>query len=83
MPVAHLYLSILQPTRITSHFNTLIGNIFSNAIDPDKIPGNLTATISDHLPQSEVIPSMFGNISRNKSNIYEKDWSKFDQENLS
>ena len=82
MPVAHLYLSILQPTRITSHSNTLIGNIFSNVIDPDKISSNLTATISDHLPQSEVIPSMFGNISRNKSNIYEKGWSKFDQENL-
>ena len=25
---------------------------------------------------------MFGNISDNKSNIYERDWSKFDQENL-
>ena len=28
---------ILQPTRITSHFNTLIDNIFSNVIDPDTI----------------------------------------------
>ena len=26
---------ILQPTRITSHSNTLINNIFSNVIDPD------------------------------------------------
>ena len=26
---------ILQPTRITSHSNTLIDNIFSNVIDPD------------------------------------------------
>ena len=25
---------------------------------------------------------MFGNVSRNKSNIYERDWSKFDQENF-
>ena len=25
---------------------------------------------------------MFGNISDNKSNIYERDWSKFDQENF-
>ena len=25
---------------------------------------------------------MFGNILGNKSNIYEKDWSKFDQENF-
>ena len=73
---------ILQPTRITSHFNTLIHNIFSNAIDPGIISGSLTATISDHLPQFAIIPSMFGNFSANKSNIYERDWSKFDQENF-
>ena len=42
---------ILQPARITSHFNTFIDNIFSNVIDPHIVPGNLTVTISDHLPQ--------------------------------
>ena len=73
---------ILQPTRITSHSNTLIDNIFSNVIDPDIISGNLTATISDPLPQFSVIPNMFGNIPSNKSNIYERDWSKFDRENF-
>ena len=74
---------ILQPTRITSHSNTLIDNIFSHVIDPDIISGKLTATISDHLPQFAIIPNMFGNISGNKSNIYERDWSKFDRENFS
>ena len=73
---------VLQPTRITSHSNTLIDNIFSNVIDPDIISGNLTATISDHLPQFAIIPNMFGNIPGNKSNIYERDWSKFDQKNF-
>ena len=73
---------VLQPTRITSHSNTLVDNIFSNVIDPDIILGNLTATISDHLPQFAIIPNMFGNISGNKSNIYERDWSKFDRENF-
>ena len=73
---------ILQPTRITSHSNTLIDNIFSNVIEPDIISGNLTATISDHLPQFAIIPNIFGNISGNKYNIYERDWSKFDQENF-
>ena len=57
---------ILQPTRITSHSNTLIDNTFSNVIDPDIIPGNLTAKISDHLPQFAIIPNMFGNILCNK-----------------
>ena len=73
---------ILQPTRITSHSNTLIDNVFSSIIDPDIISGNLTASISDHLPQFAIIPNMFGNISGNKSNIYERDWSKFDRENF-
>ena len=50
---------ILQPTRITSHSNTLIDNIFSNVIDPDIISGNLTATISDHLPQFSIIPNVW------------------------
>ena len=59
---------ILQPTRITSHSNTLIDNMFSNVIDPDITSGNLTATISDHLPQFSTIPNMFGNVSGNKSN---------------
>ena len=64
---------ILPPTRITSHSNTLVNNIFSNVIDPDIISGNLTATISDHLLQFLIIPNMFGNIPGNKSNSYERD----------
>ena len=73
---------ILQTTRRTSHSNTLIDNKFSNVIDPDIISGNLTATISDHLAQFSIIPNMFGNIPSNKSNIYEREWSKFDRENF-
>ena len=70
---------ILQPTRITGHSNTLIDHTFSNVIDSDAISGNSTPTISDHLPQFSIITNMFGNISRNKSNIYDKDWSKIDR----
>ena len=64
---------ILQPTRITSHSNTLMDNTFSNVIDPDIISGNMTATISDHLPQFAIIPDMLGNILGNKSNTYKRD----------
>ena len=38
--------------------------------------------MSDHLPPFAIIPNMFGNISGNKSNIFERDWLKFDQENF-
>ena len=73
---------ILQPTRITRHSNTVIDNIFSNVIEPGIISCNLTATISDHLLQLAIIPNIFGNISGNKYNIYERGWSKFDRENF-
>ena len=73
---------ILQPTRITSHSNTFMNNTFSNVIDPDILSGNLTATISDHLPQFAIIPNMFCNILGSNSNLYERDWSKFDRENF-
>ena len=42
----------------------------------------MTVTISDHLPQFSIIPNMFGNIPGNKSDIYERDWSKFNRENF-
>ena len=58
---------MLQPTEITSHSNTLINNMFSIVIDPEIMSGNLTATISDHLPQFSINSNMLGNISGNKS----------------
>ena len=71
---------ILQPTRVTSHFNTLIDNIFSNIIVI--ISGNLAVTISEHLPQFAIIPNIFDNTRSDKGNIYEGDCSKFDRENF-
>ena len=44
--------------------------------------GNLTDTISDHLPQFLVAPDILSNPSYNKSNIFERDWSKFNKENI-
>ena len=42
----------------------------------------MTATISNHLPQFATISNMFGNISGNKPNIHERDWFKFDRQDL-
>ena len=42
---------IIQPTRLTSDSKILIDNIFPNVISHEVISGNITATISDHLPQ--------------------------------
>ena len=73
---------ILQPTRLTSHSKTLIDNNFSNILSSEIISGNLTATISDHLPQFLFVPNILSNPSYNRQNIFERDWSKFDKENF-
>ena len=41
---------ILQPSSLTSHSKTFI-DIFSTVLSYEAISGNITATISDHLPQ--------------------------------
>ena len=73
---------IIQPTRVTSNSKTIIDNIFSNIISTDIVSGNLTATISDHLPQFLIAPEIFRNYPRNKSNYFERDWSNSNQENF-
>ena len=73
---------ILKPTRLTSHYKTLIDNIFPNAISHEVISGNITATISDHLPQFLFVPNVFSKPVCQNSNIYERDWSKFVQQNF-
>ena len=71
--------SILQPT---SHSKTLIDNIFSNVISYEVVSGIITATVSDHLPQFLFIPNVLSNPPSQKSSIYERDWSKFVQQNF-
>ena len=53
------------------HSKTLIGNIFSNFVSPEIISGNITATISDYLPQFSFVPNILSNSSTQKSSYYE------------
>ena len=71
---------ILQPTGIRNNFKTLIDNIYSNLITPNNISGNITAAILDHLPQFLIAPDILSKPPSKKLNIFERDWSKFDQE---
>ena len=73
---------VLQPTRLTSHSKTLTDNIFSNILSSEIVSGNLTATISDYLPQFLFAPNIFSNPSYNKSNIFGRDRSKFNKESF-
>ena len=57
---------IPQPTRLTRHSKTIIDNIFCNLTPLEVILGNITAAISDHLPQFLIGPNVFANPSLNK-----------------
>ena len=41
---------ILHPTQLTGHSKTFTDNIFCNLKSHEVISGNVTATVSDHLP---------------------------------
>ena len=73
---------ITLPTRITSHSNTLIDNIFSN--DPnflEGVSGNFTISISDHLPQFLIMPRK-NNHPPKKHNIQKRDIKSINKESL-
>ena len=80
---SHYFLShILQLTRMKSNSKTLFDNLFSNMAAVNIISGNLTASISEDLPQFLVAPNIFFNSSYIETNKHERYWSKFDQENF-
>ena len=77
---SYMYLPyILEPTRVNSHLQTITDNIFSNYVSKEAVSGNLTSTISDHLPQVLFIPSLFSDNPATKSNISERSWKNFNQ----
>ena len=75
---------ILQLESFTDiHLWTLLTCNYLNNLLEKASKEQKSISCFDHLPQFAITPNMFGNISGNNSNIYERDWSKFDQENLS
>ena len=71
---------IAQPPRTRDSRKALIDNIFSKRLIENTISENLTATISDHLPQFIILPKNFSNSPSSKSSIYENNWSNSVQE---
>ena len=80
MVLSHL----VQRTRIITNSKPLIiDNIFSNGLGPDSSSENLTARVFNHPPQSSIPSNIFSNSpSGSKPNIYQRDWTNFDQENF-
>ena len=69
--------SITLPTRITDTSSTLIDNIFTSPLNCSSVSGNLTVSISDHLPQFLILNTDCS--SKYKPELpFRRDWSNFD-----
>ena len=68
---------ILQPTRVRDHSATLIDNIFFNSIEHYVISGNLTYSLSDHLPNFIIIKKI--PVLPRNVRIYRRDYSNFNK----
>ena len=78
----HIYFYHISSNQLESVLLPKPLLIFSQIFILSSVSGNFTTSISDHLPQFLVVPDIFKNFSPPKSNIYERDWNNFDQENF-
>ena len=61
---------ITIPTRVTLTSKTLIDNIFSNNFDFSSLKsGNITVSISDHMPQFLIVPKSLNRICHKRKSI--------------
>ena len=72
-----------SPNLTCSKFKFLISKFTQlSTINREAISGNLTSTISNRLPQFLFVPSIFSDPPSSKSNMYERNWSKFNKEDF-
>jgi len=72
---------ILHPTRITSSSATVIDNIFLNTEMFETVSGNITASLSDHLPQFIFIKDFFHKNTQPQFKM-KRDFSNYNSENF-
>ncbi|XP_065683390.1 uncharacterized protein LOC136096149 [Hydra vulgaris] len=70
---------IIHPTRICKTSKTLIDNIFSNIKSNKYKTGNLTTTISDHLPQFLIAYNILKPPPSKKLLTQERNWKSFNE----
>ena len=68
---------ITSPTRISSHSATLIDNIFTNTNEIQIFSGNISTSISDHLPQFAFVSDFFQQNANNEKNLWKRDFRNF------
>ena len=73
---------ITIPTRITNKSSTLIDNIFTNITSSNPTSGNLTLSVSDHLPQFFIIPDKNKKPIPKKHSIYRRNLKNINSKKL-
>ena len=77
--ISHSFLPYIhQPTRVTDHSATVIGNIFSNITDFDTLSGNITSIVADHFAQFLLIKKC--HVSYKSCSYFIHDYSYFSKE---
>ena len=76
---------LFLPSRITGSIETLIDDIFCNIPQPSEqnISANLTATYSNHLPQTILVAGFYRYKNVHKSNVFIHDWKTFNNATFS
>ena len=71
---------ILQPSRVSSNYATLIDNIFTNNVECFSKGGNIASSISDHFMQFSQIYIFDKNDKyHKKTEKYSRNWSIFNK----
>ena len=73
---------ITNPSCITSRSQTPIDNTFINKSDGQLISGNITTSISDHLPQFLLIEYEQRTKNKTTINLTKRNYKNFDKENF-
>ena len=77
-----IYPQIVSPTWISGNSKTIIDNMFSNIAEPlikNVTTGNITFSMSDHLPQFSFLLGLFSNYYTYKRNAEVYDQSRFNK----
>ena len=73
--------TITLPTKINKVRHTVIDNIFTNQIAEGIVSGNLSISISDHLPSFLLVPYE-NQYLYTKQKVFKRDTKNFDRENF-
>ena len=72
--------TISLPTKLNTHHDTLIDNIFTNIYNPDMSSGNFTYQLSDHFASFLISPNENQQHLPKKHNITKRDARNFNQD---